>query len=167
MPKFTITFLNSLIYEYNQIPTFSSKPFDLLYFIVYENYKAHLFALYKLDSMFHKIETDLDITNKTPLIFYHPSISQAGNWLFRSQLNHNLPIIQNKEICILKGSSKYELILCKVLSELHQITCSQNLYNFKSLVTGSGSQYLDQQSKKLTLDFFCEISLFKSQSQIM
>ena len=66
-------------------------------------------------------------------------------------------MIESDESLILKGSSKYEIIISHLLSMLHEITCTTNVSSFNSFVTGDGSQFVDENGKKLSLDFFCQV----------
>lgn len=127
--------------------------FNLLCEITFKMFEANMNCLYQLAFMFKLIKNSLNIKNDG-LIYWHKSLSQASNYLFRSQLSYNLPLLDSNEKCVLKNSSKLEIICCEILTDLHKYTCP-NTSLYYSLINNNGQQFVDQKNKHLTIDFLC------------
>ena len=119
--------------------------------------KAHdvyMRGIASLISLYRDIQTTSLCSRKKSFIFSHSTLSQAGNFIFRSVLPEKaLPLIHHRKTSIKNNSSKFELLTCKLLKALHTITCKDER-QFKSFVSSDGTQF---QIHQFSADFFCAI----------
>ena len=130
----------------------TDKTYILFFQIANEINDIYVTSIYNLSKMFESCQKNLLTPQKVSILRFN-TLSSAGNYILRSKLEQNsLPILNHKSLSIRYNTSKLEIVVAHVLSELHFITCKDRdkLYSF---ITRDGKQF---QKKQFSADFYCE-----------
>lgn len=114
-------------------------------------------SMLKLQLMFSDMAKQLcDTLDGVPNIFKTCSLPTASSLLYRLQLEPDtLPILSPTFPRYKRNTSKWEYLVCMILTEVHRKYCKSSTMSFFS---GTGIQYTGKRNTTYTsADFWCEI----------